>query len=59
MVVLKIKISETKNQLKNYTNQLLKNFKNEKNTRLSQAISGFADLADMQIKSKFNKGTRL
>ena len=47
------------NQLKwNYTNQLLKNFKKRK------VYSGFkdngwgADLADMQLISKFNKGFR-
>ena len=47
-----------KNQLKNYTNQLLE--KLEKRT----VYSGFkdniwgADLADMQLISKFNKGFR-
>ena len=47
-----------KNQPKNYTNQLLK--KNKKST----VYSGFkdniwvADLADMQLISKFNKGFR-
>ena len=46
-----------KNQLKNYTNQLLENLKNE-------VCSGFkdniwaADLADMQFISNFNKGFR-
>ena len=45
------------NQLKNYTNQLLENLKNE-------VCSGFkdniwaADLADMQFISKFDKGFR-
>ena len=44
------------NQLKNYTNQLLENFK--------KVYSGFkdniwgADLADMHLISKFNKGFR-
>ena len=44
------------NKLKNYTNQLLENFKKRK------VYSGFrdniwgADLADMQLISKFNKG---
>ena len=36
VVVSKIKISQTKNWLKNYTNQLLKDLKNEKYTHLLQ-----------------------
>ena len=54
VVVLKMKISQTKNYLKNYTNQLLKNSRREKYPRLLQTIWG-ADLADMQLISKFNK----
>ena len=52
VVVLKMKICQTSNLLKNYTNQLLQNLKNGKYT---QNIWG-ADLADLQLISKFNKG---
>ena len=38
VVALKMRIFQTKNKLKNQTNQLLENFKNEKYTHLSQAI---------------------
>ena len=44
------------NQLKNCTNQLLKNFKKEVFSSFKDNIWG-ADLADMQLISKFNKGT--
>ena len=37
---LKMKICQTKSYLKNYTNQLLENFKKEKYTRLLQTIFG-------------------
>ena len=51
-------LNQTYNQLKNYTNQLLKKFKKRK------VYSGFkdntwgADLADVQLLSKFNRGSR-
>ena len=46
------------NQLKNYTNQLLRNVK--KKNSLFQTYRQYlgADLADMQLISKFNKGIR-
>ena len=34
VVVLKVNLCQTKNKLKNYTNQLLENLKNEKYTHL-------------------------
>ena len=46
-MLLKIKLYQTKNQLKNYTKQLLENVK-KKSVRNT-------DLADMQLVSKFNK----
>ena len=49
-----------KNWLKNYTNQLLENLKFKKRTvysRFKDNIWG-ADLADMQLISKFNKRFR-
>ena len=49
-----------KNWLKNYTNQLLENLKFKKRTvysRFKDNIWG-ADLADMQLISRFNKGFR-
>ena len=45
------------NQLKNYTNPLLENFKKELYSRFKDNIWG-ADLAGMQLISKFNKGFR-
>ena len=45
------------NQLKNYTNPLLENFKKEVYSGFKNNIWG-ADLADMQLMSKFNKGFR-
>ena len=45
-----MKICQTGSQLKNYTNELLDNFKIEKHY-----IWG-VDFADMQLISKFNKG---
>ena len=44
-------------QPKNYTNQLLKNLKNEVYSLFKENIWG-ADLADMQLISNFNKGFR-
>ena len=35
------------------------NLKNEKYTRILKTIFGWADLADMQLTSKYNKGFRL
>ena len=35
------------------------NLKNEKYTRILKTIFGWADLADMQLISKYNKGFRL
>ena len=46
-----------KNKLKNYTNQLLKNFFKKPYSSLIDNIF-CADLADMQLISKFNKGFR-
>ena len=40
VVVLKMRIFQTKNLLKNYTNQLLEKIKNEKDTHLFQTIFG-------------------
>ena len=48
LVLLKVKLYQTKNWLKNYTNELLDNLKNEKCTHF-----------DMQLIRKFNKGFRL
>ena len=45
------------NQLKNYTNQLLENLKKEQFIQDSKTIWG-ADLVDMQLINKFNKGFR-
>ena len=53
VVLLKMKIWQTKNQLKNYITKLLENLKKEKYTPFIDNISG-ADLADMQLISKFD-----
>ena len=53
MFLLNIKSLKIRNQLKNDTDQLLENLKNEKYTDLSQIIF---DLADMQLISNFNIG---
>ena len=47
-----------KSQLKNYTNQLIKNF--EKKTIFSGLKDNIwgADLADIQLLSRFNKGSK-
>ena len=50
VVVLKCKLNKTSNYLKNYTNQLLKNFKKACSS-FKNTIWG-ADLADMQLMSK-------
>ena len=50
-----MKLNKIDNLLKNYINQLLKNFKKEKYSSFRDNIWG-ADLADMQIISRFNKG---
>ena len=56
VVVLKTKISQTKNQLKNYTNQLLQKCEKRKvQLPFIDNILG-ADLAYVQLMSKFNKG---
>ena len=48
-----MEISQTNNQLKNYTNQLLENWKVQ--SPFKDNIWG-ADLANMQLISKFNIG---
>ena len=55
VVVLKIKRSNQE-LVKNCTKQSLENLKNGNYTYLLQTI--YADLADTQLKSKFNKGIR-
>ena len=54
-VVLKMRIFQTRNQLKNYTNLLLENLK--KKEVHSSFIDNIwcADITDMQLISKFNK----
>ena len=54
MVIMKL--NKSYNQLKSYTNQLLKNLKKEKFIQDLEIIFGVFDLADMQLISKFNKG---
>ena len=56
--MLIIKLNKIKNWLKNYTNQLLKIWKRRVYSSLKDNILG-ADLADMQLIGKFNKGIRL
>ena len=51
-------IKKIYNQLKNCINQLLKNLKKEKCILHLEIIFGVADLADMQLLSKFNNGFR-
>ena len=56
-VVLPIIITHTKkNQLTNYTSPLLENLKNEKKYSTFINNTWDADLADMQLLSKFNEG---
>ena len=50
VVVLKMKLNETNNYLKNYTNQLLNNFRKVYSS-FKNTIWG-ADLVDMQLISK-------
>ena len=53
---LKMRIFQTKSQLKNYTNQLLQNSRKVQSHFIDNIWS--AGLADMQLISKFNKGIR-
>ena len=55
---LKMKVFLIKNYLKNYLNQLLENSGKEKYTPSFIDNIWGADLADMQLISKFNKGFR-
>ena len=52
-----MRIFQNSNYQKNYTNQLLENLKKEVHAPFIDNIWG-ADLADMQLISKFNKGIR-
>ena len=54
VVVLKMEICQTKNQLKNYINQLLENLKKRKVQAHFIDNIWDADLADMELISKFN-----
>ena len=58
VVVLKMKIFQTKNKLKNYTKQFLETFNKRKVHSAFIDNIWRADLADMQLISKFNKGIR-
>ena len=53
-VVLKMRIFQTRNQLKNYTNLLLENLKKKIHSSFIDNI-WCADITDMQLISKFNK----
>ena len=54
-VVLKMRIFQTRNQLKNYTNLLLEDLRKKKvRSSFIDNIWG-ADITDMQLISKFNK----
>ena len=53
-VILKMKIGQTKNQLKNYTKQLLETLKKRK-LHLPFIDNICADIADIQLISKFNE----
>ena len=57
VVVLTMKLKKINNQQRNYINQLLKNSKEEKYVHHMKKIFG-ADLADIQLISKFNKAIR-
>ena len=57
VVLLKMKICQTKNQHKNYINQLLEDLKKKVHSSFIYNIWD-ADLADMQLISKFRKGIR-
>ena len=52
---LKIKLNKMNNQLKNYNHQSLKNFRKRKVYSLFKDNVQGADLADIQLLSKFNK----
>ena len=52
-----MRIFQNSNYQKNYRNQLLENLKKEVHAPFLDNIWG-ADLADMQLISKFNKGIR-
>ena len=55
VVSLKMKICQTKNQLKNYTNQLLKKIEKRKlHTPFIDNIWG-VDLVDMRFTNQFDK----
>ena len=55
VVLLKMRICQTKNQLKNYTNQLFKKIeKRELHTPFIDNIWG-VDLADIRFTSQFDK----
>ena len=58
VVVLKIRICQTSNYLKNYVNQVLENFKKEKYTLKEKGNIQGADIADIQLISKFKDGIR-
>ena len=53
-----MKLSKICNKL-NYTNELLETLKKEQFILESKTIFGGADLAGMQLTSKFNKGFKL
>ena len=57
MYLLKMKICQTNNYLKNYTNQLLQKFFKKAYWPFIDNIWG-AYLADRQLISKFNKGNK-
>ena len=57
-VVLKLKLCQTKNQLKKYKNQLLQNLKKRKVCLSFKDNIWAAYLVDIQLISKFNKGLR-
>ena len=59
VAISKMKIFLKKNQQKNYTRQLLENLMKEKYTHLLLTIFGGADLPEMQLISKFDKGFRI
>ena len=56
VVMLIMKLNKKSNWLKNYKSELLKNVKKEEFILHLKTIFGGADLTDMQLISKFNKG---
>ena len=58
VVVLKIKLHKIRNQLNNQTNQLLESLKKRKLYLSFKDNIWVADLVDMQLISKFNKGIK-